>query len=175
MASPPARCPGTLGRRSFVRAGLAGITSLALFDLFRLQAAGGSPVASPKSVIAIWLWGGPSHLETFDLKPDAPAEYRGEFRPIPTSVPGLQICEHLPRLARVADKFALVRSVTHDSPGHVNSTHTLVTIVVAPAARRRRHSVTRGLDADLGSWVRRRSQLDGRPSASIDMQYLFHA
>jgi hypothetical protein len=75
----------------------------------------------------LWLWGGPSHMETFDLKPGAPSEYRGEFRPIATSVPGIAISEHLPRLARQAHQFALIRSCHHDSPGHVNSTHTLMT------------------------------------------------
>jgi hypothetical protein len=66
-------------------------------------------------------------METFDLKPAAPAEYRGEFRPIRTNVPGVEICEHLPRLARMADRFALIRSLHHQSPGHVNSTHTMMT------------------------------------------------
>jgi hypothetical protein len=66
-------------------------------------------------------------METFDLKPDAPSEYRGDFKPIRTTVPGVLISEHLPRLARLADKFALLRSLHHDSNGHVNSTHTLLT------------------------------------------------
>jgi hypothetical protein len=66
-------------------------------------------------------------METFDLKPNAPAEYRGEFRPVRTNVPGIDISEHLPRLARLADRFALVRSLHHNSPGHVNSTHTMMT------------------------------------------------
>jgi hypothetical protein len=77
-------------------------------------------------MIVLWLWGGPSHMETFDLKPEAPSEFRGEFRPIPTNVPGLEISEHLPQLAGLADKFALIRSCHHDSPGHVNSTHTVL-------------------------------------------------
>jgi hypothetical protein len=123
---PVPRCPGTFGRRAFLRAGLAGLWSVGLADLLRLQAA--NPAGpSQKSMIVLWLWGGPSHMETFDLKPDAPAEYRGEFKPIDTNVPGLRISEHLPRLARVADKFALVRSLGHDSPGHVSSTHTVTT------------------------------------------------
>lgn len=126
------RCPGTLGRRSFVRSGLLGLTSLGLADLLRAESvAPSNPPARPahrgKSMIVLWLWGGPSHMETFDLKPDAPSEYRGEFRPIDTNVPGLQISEHLPLLARHADKFALVRSLHHDSSGHVNSTHTVLT------------------------------------------------
>jgi hypothetical protein len=66
-------------------------------------------------------------METFDLKPDAPAEYRGEFRPIATSVPGIEISEKLPLLAQLADKFCVIRSCAHDSPGHVNSTHTVLT------------------------------------------------
>src|SRR5207344_2386044 len=98
-------------------------------ELFCLEARAGASGQTPgrrKSIIVLWLWGGPSHMETFDLKPEAPAEYRGEFRPIPTNVPGVSISEHLPQLARLADKFALLRSVHHDSPGHVNSTHTLL-------------------------------------------------
>ena len=123
------RCPGTLSRRAFLRSGLAGVCSLGLADLLRLEsqatAVGSRP--GPKSILVLWLWGGPSHMETFDLKPEAPTEYRGEFRPIRTNVPGLSISEHLPRLSRLGDKFALIRSLHHDSPGHVNSTHTLLT------------------------------------------------
>src|SRR5438477_12577566 len=99
MTSPSSiRCPGTLSRRAFVRAGLAGLWSVGLSDLFRLHAAAGNAGnSSPKSVIILWLWGGPSHMDTFDPKPEAPAEYRGEFRAVPTAVPGVRICEHLPR------------------------------------------------------------------------------
>ena len=120
------RCPGTLPRRSFLRTSAVGLT---LADLLRGQAANASPASplSNKSLIVLWLWGGPSHLETFDMKPEAPQEYRGEFRPIKTPVPGLEITEHLPLLAARADRFSLIRSLSHDSPGHVNSTHTLVT------------------------------------------------
>lgn len=127
-------CPGTLPRRAFLRAGLAGWGALSLADLLRCEALS-APAASAtlpalahdRSMIVLWLWGGPSHMETFDLKPDAPSEYRGQFRPIPTNVPGLLISEHLPLLAQQADKFALIRSCHHDSPGHVNSTHTFMT------------------------------------------------
>ena len=66
----------------------------------------------------LWLWGGPSHLDTFDMKPDAPLEYRGPFEPIATAVPGIQICELLPGLARRADKFALLRAMHHESNDH---------------------------------------------------------
>jgi hypothetical protein len=69
-------------------------------------------------VILLWLWGGPSHLDTFDLKPDAPLEYRGPFEPIATAVPGVHICELLPGLARRADRFALLRALHHESNDH---------------------------------------------------------
>lgn len=125
-ASKP--CPGALGRRAFVRVGLAGLGSLGLSDLLRLESfAAPSEGGSAKSILVLWLWGGPSHMETFDLKPEAPSEFRGDFRPIPTNVPGILISEHLPRLSRLADKFALLRSLHHDSPGHVSSTHTVLT------------------------------------------------
>jgi hypothetical protein len=126
----PSRCPGTLDRREFVRSGLVGLSSLGLADLFALEsqaAAAGRSINSNKALLVLWLWGGPSHMETFDLKPLAPAEYRGEFRPIATNVPGIEISEHLPLLAARADRFSLLRSCHHDSPGHVNSTHTMLT------------------------------------------------
>jgi uncharacterized protein DUF1501 len=125
-----ARCPGTLSRRAVLRSGFLGLGGLGLADLFRLQgraASPGSVSTNGKSIVALWLWGGPSHMETFDLKPDAPVEYRGDFRPIRTNVPGIDISEHLPRLARVADRYALIRSLHHDSPVHINSTHTVWT------------------------------------------------
>ncbi len=119
------RCPGTLSRRAFLGTGLG---ALGLAELLRPQAAGaGRPVSSPKALLVVWLWGVPSHMETFDLKPGAPSEYRGDFRPSATNVPGITLSEHLPRLARLADRFALIRSLHHDSPGHVNSTHTMLT------------------------------------------------
>lgn len=126
------RCPGTIPRRAFMRAGLAGLWGLSLADLLRAEgaaaAAGQGPGSgSRKSILVLWLWGGPSHMETFDLKPEAPAEFRGDFRPVKTSVPGIEICEHLPLLARRAHRFALVRSLHHESAGHVNSTHTVLT------------------------------------------------
>ncbi len=127
------KCIGTLPRRNLLKLGISGLSGLGLADLLRLQGYAAEDTrrhslsANAKSVIVLWLWGGPSHMETFDLKPDAPSEYRGEFRPIKTNVPGLEISEHLPLLAKQADKIAILRSLHHDSPGHVNSTHTMVT------------------------------------------------
>jgi hypothetical protein len=126
------RCPGTFGRRGFLRVGVSALGGLGLAELLRLETIAAKKTTSgtgsnDKSLIVIWLWGGPSHMETFDLKPTAPAEYRGEFRPIPTRSQGLDICEHLPRLAQLGDQIAILRSLGHDSPGHVSSTHTLLT------------------------------------------------
>src|SRR5262245_20987989 len=102
-------------RRDFLRVGALGLGGLTLADVLRLraQAATSSTQArrAPRSVIMICLAGGPSHLEMYDLKPQAPVEYRGEFRPIRTNVPGFDICEHMPRQAKIADKLALVRTV----------------------------------------------------------------
>src|SRR5690606_26286486 len=86
----------------------------------RAAAAATSPLATndDTSVILIWLQGGPSHMETYDLKPNAPIEYRGLMRPIATKAPGMDICELLPLHARVADKFSIIRSITHEDSQH---------------------------------------------------------
>ncbi|MFO0844277.1 MAG: DUF1501 domain-containing protein [Gemmataceae bacterium] len=114
----------SLGRREFLRAGALPLVGLGLPRLLASQ-----PRAKPRAraCIVLFMWGGPAHQDTWDMKPDAPAEYRGEFRPIPTRVPGLQICEHLPRLARHADKLALLRAMTHDDDNHTTSTSVLLT------------------------------------------------
>src|SRR5262245_33800964 len=91
--------------------------------LAQLLAAEASGIDRDFSIILFWAHGGPSHLETFDLKPDAPAEIRGPFRPIRTNVPGLQICEHLPRLAAMADKYTILRSLHHERGEHSGGTH----------------------------------------------------
>src|SRR5918999_62712 len=110
-------CDG-IRRRDFVRVGVLGAAGLGLADYLRLAAAGEVKGAKATSAIFINLAGGPSHLDSFDPKPDAPEEYRGEFRTIPTNVPGIAICEHLPKLARCADKFALLRGVSHSLTEH---------------------------------------------------------
>jgi uncharacterized protein (DUF1501 family) len=95
-------------RRWFLQTGLAGIAGLSLPDLLRCRAAG---TANRNAVILIWLSGGPSHVDTWDPKPDAPAEVRGPFGSIATKVPGVRVCEHLPQQASLMDRLALVRSV----------------------------------------------------------------
>lgn len=110
-------CSGPVRRRSFLQAGAAAFTGLGMADLLRLQAQAGQD-SSDTAVIFLWLPGGPPHMETFDMKPDAPDDYRGIFRPIHTNVPGIDICEHLPQLARMADKYTLIRSVAHQFSDH---------------------------------------------------------
>src|SRR5262249_28954388 len=119
-------CDG-IRRRDFVRVGVLGATGLALSDYLRLAEAGEVRNAQATGAIFINLAGGPTHLDSFDPKPEAPAEYRGEFKPIPTNVPGLEICEHLPRLAQCADKFALLRGVSHTLTEHQMGTKYLNT------------------------------------------------
>lgn len=106
-------CDGE-SRRNFLRVGAFG-AGLTLADMLRARAATqapGAPSRSPqKSVIMVYLPGGPSHMDMYDLKPEAPVEFRGEFRPIPTNVPGVQISEHMPLQARMMDKLAVVRSI----------------------------------------------------------------
>lgn len=106
--------PGCMSRRSWLKIGGLALGGLALPDILRAQAqAGTRPTGDDgiKGVIMVLLPGGPTHLDTFDPKPDAPAEIRGEFRPISTNVRGIDLCERFPRLARMADKFTVIRSL----------------------------------------------------------------
>jgi len=109
-------CDG-VSRRNFIKIGALGLGGLALPQLLQAESAGGIR-RSHKAVIMIYLPGGPPHQDMFDLKTDAPSEIRGEFRPIATSVPGIQICEHLPRIARITDKLAIIRSVADAVDDH---------------------------------------------------------
>ncbi len=113
-----------VSRRGMLRAGTLGVLGFSLPDLFRAQQAQASGPGQPRSfgrakrVIVLWMQGGVSHHDTFDPKPAAPSEVRGEFKPIGTRLPGVQFTEYVPRLAQVADRFALIRSVTHPDPSH---------------------------------------------------------
>ena len=102
-------------RRHFLKIGGLALGGLALPDILRAESAGGRSL-SHKAIIMIYLSGGPSHQDIYDLKMEAPLEIRGAFRPIATNVPGIEICEHLPRLAKMMDKFAIIRSLygSHD-------------------------------------------------------------
>lgn len=122
-------CPGPISRRSFLRVGSLGLGGLGLADLLRLRAAAApNPAqATDTSVILVWLPGGAPHTETYDMKPDAPAEYRGEFRPVPSVVRGLDVCELLPRHVKVADRFSVIRSVCHKFIQHGGGTQQMLT------------------------------------------------
>jgi hypothetical protein len=110
-------CDG-VRRRDFLKAGAAG-AGLSLPSFLQHQAAGGvDKRAKATSAIFVQLGGGPSHIDTFDMKPNAPDTHRGQFRPIETNVAGVEFCEHLPKLARCADKFALLRGVSHTLAAH---------------------------------------------------------
>jgi hypothetical protein len=118
MSSEDILCPGPQTRRGFLQAGLLALGGLSLGDLLRLRAAAKDETSDETSIILIWLQGGPSHMETYDMKPDAPLDYRGELQPISTLVPGLDVCELLPMHARVADKFSIIRSISHGFANH---------------------------------------------------------
>ncbi|MFO0821006.1 MAG: DUF1501 domain-containing protein [Pirellulales bacterium] len=109
-------CDG-MQRRDFLKVGVAG-TGLSLASYLRMSEAGEVKAGQTQSCIFINLGGGPSHMDSFDLKPDAPAEYRGAFNPIKTNASGVEISEHLPKLATCADKFAILRGVTHTLAAH---------------------------------------------------------
>jgi hypothetical protein len=108
-------------RRQLIQAGGIGVLGLGLPRLLQARP------ARQKSCIFLVQYGGCSHLDSFDLKPDAPLEVRGPFKPIATNVPGLRVCEHLPRLANLADRFAIVRSMSHGNPGHDGGMHVAMT------------------------------------------------
>ncbi|WP_435010177.1 DUF1501 domain-containing protein [Tundrisphaera lichenicola] len=110
-------CDG-VRRRDFLRVGVLGAAGLGLPGFLRLSEAGEVAAGKATSAIFVNLGGGPSHMDTFDLKPEAPSEYRGEFNPIDTNVPGVRISEHLPKLASCADKFAILRGVSHSLAAH---------------------------------------------------------
>lgn len=114
-----------MGRREFLRAGSLGLFGLGLPGMLQAQTA--RRVQKAKACILLFMWGGPAHQDTWDLKPQAPAQYRGEFKPIATNVAGIQICEHLPRLAGLTDKLAIIRSMTHGDVDHTTATHPLLT------------------------------------------------
>ncbi|MBI5761420.1 MAG: DUF1501 domain-containing protein [Planctomycetales bacterium] len=124
---PHSSCNGPVHRREFLRAGALALGGLGLSDVLAARHASGATSVPATSVILFWMWGGPSQLETWDMKPNAPSEYRGPFSPIATNVPGLDICELFPQLAKVADKYSLVRSLHHEMASHNDGSIELLT------------------------------------------------
>ncbi|MBI2807861.1 MAG: DUF1501 domain-containing protein [Planctomycetes bacterium] len=131
----------TVHRREFLRAGALSLFGLGLPQMLQARSPHPQPLSREgrgeprraKSCILLFMWGGPAQQDTWDMKPDVPEVYRGEFRPIATSVPGLQICEHLPRLGQRAHQLALIRSMTHNNVDHTRATHFLLTGKPPPA------------------------------------------
>jgi hypothetical protein len=127
---PKRRYRGAISRRDLLQVGGLAFAGLTFADVLRLQAAtaGGSAPGTKrnKSVIMIWMRGGPSHIDSFDMKPEAPAEIRGEFRPISTNVPGIEICEYMPLLAKSMDKLAIVRGIKSNDLGD-HTPHYIIT------------------------------------------------
>ncbi len=115
-------CEG-FSRRDFIKVGALTAMGLTMADLFRMRAAGAADIGKAKSCILLWMAGGPSHMDTWDLHPEAGEEFRGEFKPIKTNVPGVEISEHLPRVAQQADKFCIIRSITSPEGSHQRATN----------------------------------------------------
>jgi hypothetical protein len=142
-------CDG-LSRRHFLKIGGVAMAGLSLPDLLRAEEAAG-PKATKKNIINIILGGGPSHMDMFDLKPDAPKEYRGEFTPIATTVPGFDICQHFPILATMGEKITAIRSMTGVNNEHSSS------------------------QSDSGWSIRSLDSLGGRPSVGSVMSKVYGA
>jgi hypothetical protein len=158
---PP--CSGPMDRRSWLKIGGLSLGALvsglepSLASLFAAENQQRRPLSRDFSVILFWANGGPSHLDTFDLKPEAPAEIRGPFKPIRTNVPGMDITEMLPTLAKMANKFSLVRSLHHTRGEHSGGTHRFLTGYPSIKA-----NLNDAEYPDIGSIVAK--QLEGRTS-----------
>lgn len=131
-ACPEFRRLRRMPRRTLLEAGVLGAMGLRLPDLWggamaRGSDAGVTGLGRAKRCVFLFMWGGPSQLDTFDMKPEAPPEIRGTFQSIATPVPGMRICEHFQHLAPMMDRVAIVRSLTHDDPAHLSSAHTVLT------------------------------------------------
>ena len=167
-------------RRDAIRAGALALGGLSLPGLFRAReaSASGLPTATrtttgrAKACILVFAWGGPSQLDTWDPKPEAPDEIRGEFSAIETRVPGVRIGEHFPMLADRLDKMAVIRSMTHDDPAHLSSVHHLQTGHLAP----RPHSDADGPSPNdwphLGSLIARVRPVGGALPPSVIMPWI---
>lgn len=137
MSSPRPRNAIGIRRREMLQIGYSGLLGLSLPGIFARRAESRPPAAAQpraKTVILVFLTGAPSHHDTFDMKPDAPAEIRGEFKPIATSTPGLHVCEHLPLLAARSKHYAIVRSLSHAENNHLIATHHMLTGHQQPGA-----------------------------------------
>lgn len=135
----------------------------------------GAGFGRAKRCILLFMWGGPSHLDTFDLKPEAPDEVRGPFKPISTATPGIQVCEHFKNLAGLTGRVAFIRSLNHDDPAHLSSAHTLLTGHLPPVNKSDAEPPSQRDTPHLGAMINRlRPQSLGLPGF-VTMPWLaFH-
>lgn len=184
---PAGPCDGFLAssqmsRRAALEAGSVTAAGLGLSQLWTGRASAAlQDAVSParhrpgfgkaKHCILVFMWGGPSQLDTWDLKPDAPAEVRGEFKPIETVTPGVFISEHFPRLARLSDQYAIVRSLTHDDPAHLSSAHHILTGHYAPKRFSDADPPSRADWPHIGSVMARLRPSDGAVPSFVAMPW----
>lgn len=164
-----------ISRRRWLRAS-AGAIGLALPELLGLQRAGAvesrTGFGKAKSCIVLYCWGGMSHLDTWDIKPDAPAEVRGEFAPIATAVPGIQLGEHMPLLARLTDRLAIIRSMHHNSTFHGRGMYWNLTGHPSPNAEQFTNLPPSSTDwPNLGAMIARLSAAPSEMPAFVQMPY----
>lgn len=149
------RCRGPLCRREFLRVGTLALGGITLPSLLASRAHAGLPAAPDTTVILFWMWGGPSQFETYDMKPDAPSEIRGPLKPISTTVPGMDICQYLPRQARRAERFSLIRSLHHEMSAHNDGSIEVLTgkkpVIPDPTSQARSEHPDFGM---IASWHR---------------------
>src|SRR5262245_12367821 len=169
MVHGPA-CTGPSRRDVLLAGGLAPL-GLGLSDLFAPRA-GASSKAPARSAILLFMWGGPSHLDTWDPKPDAAAEVRGPFRSIPTAVPGLRVGEYFPKLAARAKRYAVVRSMTHTDPAHLSTVHHLMTGRVAAKPNSDADGASRQDAPCLGAVVQKRLPNSGPLPAAVTVPWV---
>jgi hypothetical protein len=158
-------CDGA-SRRDFLRIGALGATGLMLPDLLRLRASAKEAGKATKSTSVVWLWlgGGPTHVETFDPKMSAPAEFRSAVGAVKTNVPGIEIGGVFPKMARSADKFAFVRSFAHGNSGHGGGTHWVMTGYDFPPADNGQPPIKPGLGSILSRYRGANNPATGLPN-----------
>jgi hypothetical protein len=158
-------CAGTT-RRDFLKVGALGLGALTLPDLLRARAAASANGQPTRNTSVVWLWlgGGPTHVETFDPKMSAPAEFRSVVGAVPTNVPGVELGGVFPRMAQVADKMAFVRSFAHSNSGHGGGTHWVMTGYNFPPADNGQGQVKPGLGAILARHRGANNPTTGLPS-----------
>jgi hypothetical protein len=176
LSLPPSAFDGSpLHRRSVLRA--AGFSALSGWNFARsVRAATDVSSQEPgfakaKRCLLLFMWGGPSQLDTFDMKPNAPVEVRGEFQPVATATPGLQICEHFRHLAPLTDSVAVIRSLSHDDPAHLSSAHTTLTGHLPPINKSDAEPPSRNDSPHIGTVLSRFRDVAAGLPASVTMPW----